>query len=132
MTWGGKCGTLEGPGSAAQRMPTDRGEGCGAPAGILSIGGFGDMKGIAKPWLFLVMAAVGWIWLNTNAAVGTSALSAVQASQLYDESSFTVLCIIAIILALMWAGIQPALEPLMRPSQTRHEPEAEKAEEKGS
>ncbi len=81
----------------------------------------GWVKEVAQVWLLTVLGAVGWIWLSTNADVDARARSAMQASQLYDGASLTVLCIIAVTVAFMWGSVQSALESLMQSSKARGE-----------
>lgn len=55
-------------------------------------------------WALFIWGIVGWIWLDTAATLGAHALSAVQVSQICDEASLTVLCLIAATIALWFAA----------------------------
>lgn len=52
----------------------------------------------------LVWGVVAWIWGNTSTIVydNMGTLSAVQATQIYSEGIFAVLCLIALLLATMF------------------------------
>jgi uncharacterized membrane protein len=89
------------------------------------------MKGIAGFWFFFVFLVVGWLWVSTNADVSMNAMSAVQASQLYDGASLTVLCVIAVTVALMWGGMQPVLDSLEESLEAKSDTKAPKVVEEG-
>jgi hypothetical protein len=89
------------------------------------------MKAGAGLWCLFVFLFVGWLWVSTNADVSERAMSAVQASQLYDEASLTVLCVIAVTVAFIWVGMQPVLDSLRESLEAKSDTKAPKVVEEG-